>query len=45
MKTKRKKNKTLNFTTANEKLVFDIIRSIVELKNMIPFLKIKISSK
>ena len=44
MKIKRKNKKELNFSKANEKLVFEIIRCVLDMKSKMPFLKIKISS-
>ena len=42
MKTKRKRKKVLNFTKASDKLLFDIFRSIQDIKKDFPSLKIKI---
>lgn len=43
MKTKRKKTKILDFTKANDAFVFDLFRSLQEMKKKFPNLKIKTS--
>jgi hypothetical protein len=42
MKTKNNKKKILNFTKANDKMVFDIMRSLHDIKVKHPNLVVKI---